>query len=161
MLNEPEDRAVDAQTASGPPPVPLWQIWGLRIIFAGMAFVLGWQQWSSIFEGTAEWSAWKGLGRSMLAMLAVLAFIGIFHPLKVLVLMLYEMAWKTLWLLGIALPAYLDGREVPTIVEIVPSSIGMVLLLFLIPWRYLWWQWVVQPLDPWRRSPSAPAMQTA
>lgn len=132
------------------PPVPLWKTWGLRLIFAAMVIVLGAKQLSFIVEGSAEWGAWKGLGHSMLVTLAVLAVVGVFRPLAMLPLMLYEMVWKAVWLLIIALPAFLDGRAVPSIVSVTGSSIGIVLLIILIPWRYVWWCYVAQPAERWR-----------
>lgn len=140
----------------GAPPIALWRVWGLRLIFAAMAAVLGMEQWSKILGGSTGWSDWKGLGHSMLAALALLAVVGVFHPIKLLPLMLYEIVWKSVWLLGVALPAYLGGRAVPDIVAILPSSIGIVLVSILIPWRYVWWRYVSEPVEPWRNLRKGP-----
>lgn len=140
------------QVGSGAPPVALWRTWGLRLIFAAMAIVLSTEQWSYILGGTADWSEWQGLGHCMLATLGPLAILGVFHPIKLLPLMLFEIAWKTVWLLGIALPAWLGDRIVPDIVNVPASSIGIVVVSMLIPWRYVWWRYVVQPAEPWRRD---------
>ncbi len=137
------------------PPVPLWQTWGLRLIFLAMAIVLSTKQWSYILEGTTDWSSWKGLGHSMLATLGLLAVAGVFHPLKLLPLMFYEIIWKSIWLLFVALPAWLGDQEVPDLVDVWPSSIGIVVVMILMPWRYVWWCYVVQPVDPWRRARTA------
>ncbi len=134
------------------PPIPLWQTWGLRLIFAAIAIVLGSKQLGFVLDGTADWAPWKGLGHSMLLTLAILSFVGIFHPIKFLPLMLYEIAWKTVWLLVIALPAWTAGRDIPDIVNITASSVGIVVVCILIPWRYVWWRYVVQPIEPWRRN---------
>lgn len=126
------------QGAIGTMKVAPWRIWGLRIIFAAMVIVLGSKQWSHILAGTSDWPAWEGLGRTMLATLATLAVIGVFRPLKVLLLMIYEMSWKILWLMAIALPAWLDGRTVPSIVNVTATCIGMAILTILIPWHFVW-----------------------
>lgn len=135
---------------SGAPSVALWRMWGLRVIFAAMAIILGFKQWYYILEGTADWSSWKGLGHSMLATLALLAIAGVFHPLKLIPVMLYEMAWKTVWLLVVALPAWSNGQPVPTIVNVSSSMIGIAVLIILMPWQYVWWRYVSQPIEPWR-----------
>lgn len=141
------------RTETGAPEVALWRTWGLRLIFLAIATILGAQQWGYILEeGTAEWSNWRGLGHLMLATLSVLAIAGIFHPLKLLPVMLYEIAWKFLWLMIIALPAWLDGRDVPTIVDVWSSAFGIVLVIILVPWRYVWWRYFAQPIEPWRRN---------
>lgn len=143
------------QVGSEAPPVTLWRTWGLRLIFAAMAIVLSTEQWSYILGGTAAWSEWKGLGHCMLAILGLLAILGVFHPVKLLPLMLFEIAWKTVWLLGIALPAWLGDRVVPDIVNVPASAIGIVVVSMLMPWRYVWWRYVVQPVEPWRRDKNA------
>ncbi|MEX0343148.1 MAG: hypothetical protein AB3N06_11205 [Erythrobacter sp.] len=138
------------------PAVRLWETWGLRLIFLAIAVVLGTKQWSYILEGTGDWTAWRGLGHAMLATLALLAIAGVFHPLKLLPLMLFEIAWKTVWLLVVALPAWLGGSEVPGIVSIWGSVIGIGVVTILIPWRYVWWCYVTQPIEPWRPGTAAP-----
>lgn len=139
----------------GAPPVPLWKTWGLRLIFAAMVIVLGSKQLNYILEGTSDWTNWRGLGHSMLFTLAVLAIGGIFRPLAFLPVMFYEIAWKLVWLFTVALPPWLAGQEIPQIVNAKASIIGICVLLFLIPWRYVWWRYFSQPLEPWRRKSHA------
>jgi hypothetical protein len=117
-----------------------------------MAIVLGTEQWSYLLGGTAEWSDWKGLGHSMLATLGLLAVAGVFHPLKLLPLMLFELFWKSVWLLAVALPAWLEGRLVPDIVNVRASCVGIGILMVLVPWQYVWWRYIKQPIEPWRRD---------
>ncbi|TQV88220.1 hypothetical protein [Aliikangiella coralliicola] len=134
------------------PPVPLWKTWGLRIIFAAMVIVLGSKQLNYILEGASEWSNWRGLGHAMLFTLAVLAIGGVFRPLAFLPIMIYEIAWKTVWLVVVALPPWLAGQEIPAIVNAKSSIIGICILMILIPWRYVWWRYFAQPIEPWRRK---------
>ena len=139
-------------TQKGAPYVPLWKTWGLRIIFSAMVFVLGFKQLNYILEGASEWSNWRGLGHSMLFTLAVLAIGGVFRPLAFLPLMIYEIAWKAVWLLVVALPPFLAGEPIPSIVSVKGSLIGICLIMIVIPWKYVWWRYVSQPLEPWRRK---------
>ena len=140
------------QVGSGAPPVALWRTWGLRLIFAAMAIVLSAEQWSYLLGGTANWSSWKGVGHSMLATLGLIAILGILHPVKLLPLMLFEIAWKAIWLLAIALPAWLGDRAVPDIMNVPASCIGIVVVSILVPWRHVWWRYFSQPIEPWRRD---------
>ena len=136
----------------GAPPVPLWKTWGLRIIFAAMVIVLGSKQLNYLLEGASEWSNWRGLGHSMLFTLAVLAIGGVFRPLAFLPVMIYEMAWKIVWLAVVALPPWLAGEQIPGIVNAQSSIIGIGILMILIPWKYVWWRYFAQPIEPWRRK---------
>ncbi|BBN82326.1 hypothetical protein PA25_23110 [Pseudoalteromonas sp. A25] len=138
--------------AKGAPPVPLWKTWGLRVFFAGMVVVLGSNQFNYILEGASEWGNWRGLGHSMLFALAVFAIGGLFRPLAFLPIMIYEIVWKAVWLFVVALPPWLSGEEIPGIVSVKGSIIGICLIMIVIPWKYVWWRYFAQPIEPWRRK---------
>lgn len=137
---------------NGAPQVPLWKTWGLRLFFAGMVVILGKLQLGYILEGSSEWGNWRGLGHSMLFTLAVLAIGGLFRPLAFLPVMIYEIAWKTVWLVVVALPPWLADEKIPAIVDVKSSIIGIFLIIIVIPWRYVWWRYFMLPLEPWRRK---------
>ncbi|MCG7551444.1 hypothetical protein [Pseudoalteromonas sp. Of7M-16] len=134
------------------PKVALWKTWGLRIIFAAMVIVLGSKQLNYLLEGASQWSNWRGLGHSMLFTLAILAIGGVFRPLAFLPVMIYEMAWKIVWLAVVALPPFIAGQEIPSIVNAKASLIGICVLIILVPWKYVWWRYFMQPIEPWRRK---------
>lgn len=136
----------------GAPPVPLWKTWGLRIMFAAMLLVLGSKQLSYILEGASEWGNWRGLGHAMLFTLAVLAIGGVFRPLAFLPLMFFEIVWKIVWLVVVALPPWLAGEQIPGVVSVKGSIIGVGIIIMLIPWKYVWWRYFTQPVEPWRRK---------
>ncbi|AOT09514.1 hypothetical protein [Pseudoalteromonas luteoviolacea] len=150
VRNKPANQCHSIQ--KGAPAVALWKTWGLRLIFAAMVIVLGSKQLSYILEGASEWSRWRGLGHSMLFALALFAIGGVFRPLTFLPIMLYEIVWKLVWLIVVALPPFLAGQDVPNIVNAKASIIGIVVLIVLIPWRYVWWKYFSQPIEPWRRK---------
>lgn len=132
------------------PTVPLWQTWGLRLVFLLMVVFLGPYQWSMILGDTADWTPWRGVGHVFLATMAVVSLVGVFHPVKLLPVMLFEIGWKSLWLLAIAFPALLNNREIPDVLYFWPTVIGIVIMVVLVPWRYVWWLYFIQPIDPWR-----------
>ncbi|MDK1287561.1 hypothetical protein [Pseudoalteromonas umbrosa] len=148
--NKPANEYKSIQSAA--PVVALWKTWGLRLIFAAMVIVLGSKQLNYILEGAFEWERWRGLGHSMLFALALFAIGGVFRPLTFLPIMLYEIVWKLVWLIVVALPPFLAGQDVPNIVNATASIIGIAVLMVLIPWRYVWWAYFTQPIEPWRRK---------
>ena len=134
------------------PLVALWKIWGLRLVFLMMAAFLGPYQFLALFGETAHWSGWQGAGHSIFAALSLIALLGVFHPLKLLPVMLFELIWKTLWLLAIAMTAWLEHREIPDILDLWATIIGVVIMIVIIPWRYTFWSYFVQPVDLWRKN---------
>jgi hypothetical protein len=88
----------------------------------------------------------------MLFALAVFAIGGVFRPLAFLPIMIYEIVWKAVWLVVVALPPWLAGEQIPTVVSVKGSMIGICLIIIVIPWKYVWWRYFTQPIEPWRRK---------
>ena len=117
--------------------VPRINIYLLRTLYLLMVVFLGRDAWSHLttFEGTwnpeaaAAWSVW--------AAFSVLAGIGLFHPLRMLPIVLLEITYKTIWLVVVGFPLLragtLDGRT-----EEMMFSFGLVVLPILAtPWGYV------------------------
>ena len=69
---------------------------------------------------------------------ALLALIGIFQPARMLPLLLFSVFWKTAFLLGFVLPAYLNNQLTPDVKGILlPMSIGFLVTVAVTPWRYV------------------------
>ncbi|MBL0116135.1 MAG: hypothetical protein IPP45_12455 [Sphingomonadales bacterium] len=132
------------------PPVALWQINAMRFLFLLMAFVMGSFVWSQLLFESADWPVMRGLAKSMLAALALMSLIGVRYPLQMLPLMLYEIAWKTIWLTLIAGRAWMAGKWTPDIESLFTDCIGIVIAYFIVPWRYVWARYVVQAMEPLR-----------
>ena len=63
-----------------------------------MALVMGRVDWQQLLLESAEWNWSLGLSESMLAALALMSLLGVRYRLQMLPLMLYEIAWKTIWI---------------------------------------------------------------
>src|SRR3954463_14378699 len=59
----------------------------------------------------------RGVIPSLIGAVGLLALIGLKHPLPMLPLLMFEFAWKTLWLLVFGLPQWLSGQFPPTFGE--------------------------------------------
>lgn len=136
--------------------VSLVRLYILRFLFAVLAFAQSAIQ-LPLFVHHAHWTVTSGAVHSFLLALALLSFVGIRYPLRMLPLMIYELTWKSIWLLGVALPAWLAGqfdRDMQSsFYEIAP----IVVLFPLMPWRYIWATYVKSPGDRWRKAPASPA----
>jgi hypothetical protein len=138
-------------TAPRPPAtgVALWQLYGLRIFFALIAVGQGSIQFP-LFVHHVHWTLMSGVAHSFLLTLAVLSIVGVRYPLQMLPLMIYELLWKTVWLLGIWLPLWLAGQvdadTHQSFFEIAP----IVVVIPFIPWRYVFAKFIQAPGDRWR-----------
>lgn len=117
--------------------IPKINIYLLRALYLLMAVFLGRDAWSHIatFDGTwnpeaaAAWSVW--------AAFSLLAVIGLFHPLRMLPIVLLEITYKTIWLVVVGFPLWsagtLEGRA-----EEMMFSFGLVVLpIVATPWGYV------------------------
>jgi hypothetical protein len=141
----PEESA-PRQTAT---EAALWQLYGLRILFALIAVAQGAIQ-LPLFFNHPHWTVMSGAAHSFLLALALLSFVGIRYPLRMLPLMIYELAWKMIWLLGIWLPLWLAGHVDADMQQTFPQITPIVVVIPFIPWRYVFAKFVKAPGDRWR-----------
>lgn len=132
------------------PAIPYWKINLLRFFFLLMAGVMGSFVWYQIIFESVDWPVARGLSKSMLGALALLSLWGVRYPLQMLPLMLYELVWKTVWIALIAFPAWQGNRMTPDIEALFYDCVGIVIVYFVMPWRYVWVRYVKQAGEPWR-----------
>ncbi len=97
-----------------------------------------------------------GVALALIGTIGLLALLGLRYPLQMIPLLLFELSWKAIWLAAFALPQWLDGSlDEGMRSTIVDTSLGA-LLLIVIPWRYVYENYVARPGDPWAFRRSAP-----
>jgi hypothetical protein len=93
----------------------------------------------------------RGVIPSLLGGVWVLAFLGLRYPLQMLPLLMFEFAWKALWLLAFGLPQWSSGEFPPTFAEDFQAiAAGVILMPIVIPWGYVRRHYFKQPGDRWR-----------
>lgn len=94
-----------------------------------------------------------GVVWSVLGAVGLLALLGIRHPLKMLPLLFFELAWKTIWIIVIWLPLWLGDRvDVNAAATMRENLLGVVLIPLVVPWGYVIRQYLRTPGDRWRTS---------
>lgn len=129
----------------------------LRAGYLLLAAGLGSQIWPLILHHTKDWELMHGVVISMLGALSALALLGLRYPLAMLPLLFFEMAWKTIWLLSVALPLWSAQRLDAGTTETAVECLMVLVFPFLVPWGYVFETYVRKPGDPWRRR-SAPRL---
>ena len=130
--------------------VSLFRLYLLRATYLLIVVGLGLTIWPSVLSHPVEMSLMRGVVHSVLGAVSLLALIGLRYPLQMLPLMLYEIAWKTIWLTLIAGRAWMAGKWTPDIESLFTDCIGIVIAYFIVPWRYVWARYVVQAMEPLR-----------
>jgi len=72
------------------------------------------------------------------------------YPVKLLPVLLFETAWKLLWLSLVALPRATGGGLDSATTETMINCSLVVVIIAVIPWGHVWRRYVQTPGDAWR-----------
>lgn len=129
------------------------RLYALRGAYLLIVVGLGATIWPLLLDPARVPDHMRGIVWSVLAAVSLLALLGIRYPLKMLPLLFFELTWKSLWLLLIALPLWRSGQLDRATAESVRDCLPAVILLAVIPWPYVVRHYLRAPGDPWRLSP--------
>jgi len=128
--------------------VPLARLYALRATYLLLVAGLGATVMPAILDHEP---LARGIIPSLLSGVWLLAFIGLKHPLAMLPLLMFEFAWKSVWLLAFGFAQWQSGRQPTTFGDdVFAVAMGVILMPIVIPWGYVWRRYVKQPGDRWR-----------
>jgi hypothetical protein len=130
--------------------VPLWSLYALRASYLLLVVGLGLTIWPGIIHHDKPWTLMQGVARCLLAALSALAILGLRYPLKMLPLLFFEVAWKAIWLLVVALPLWSAHRMDADTSETAYECLMAAIFLIAIPWPYAFANYVAARGDRWR-----------
>jgi hypothetical protein len=116
-------------------------------LFMGVGLVL--VKWP-LLPGADMLPLYEGVTLCLLTAMSLLAFLGVRHPVKLLPVLLFEVAWKILWLPLVALPKAAAGNLDAATTEVMVNCSLVVVIMAVIPWRFAWRQYVTSPGERWR-----------
>jgi hypothetical protein len=129
--------------------LPVWRVNLMRVGYALMGLGLAVVEWPMVPDARAL-PLFKGVVVCILTAMSLLALLGLRHPVRLLPVLLFEAAWKVLWLLAVAAPTAAAGDVDDDMSRVISSCALVVVVLAVIPWRHAWRQYVSTPGDPWR-----------
>jgi len=92
----------------------------------------------------------RGVIPSMLAAMWVLAWFGLRYPLQMLPVLLFELLWKTIWLVDYGIPQWRAGVNTTQFREDFKAiAIFPVIVLLVIPWAYVFRHYLKKPGARW------------
>jgi len=117
---------------------------GLKIIYVANIIVAGWISISSlfypktaqitVFEQNFAYSEAIRLVGALWFAIFILSILGLFYPEKMSLVLLFQLIYKSLWLLFAALPAMVNHQPYPKGMAVF-FIVWVVVLPFVIPWK--------------------------
>ena len=118
----------------------------LKLVYIANILVAGWISISSlffpksalasVFQNSFAYSEAIRLVGALWGAIAVLSIAGLFFPQRMSVVLLFQLIYKSAWLLVVALPAVINGNSYPR-ARAAFFVVWVILLPFVIPWKYL------------------------
>ena len=138
----------EAQQVHVPQDVSLARLYVLRATYLLLVIGLGAM---IVPEVVSHPLGSRGVIPSLLCAVLVLAFVGLNYPLSMVPLLMFEFAWKSIWLVAYGLPQWSAGQLPPTFAEDSFSiGMGVILMPLVIPWGYVYRHYVKQSGARWR-----------
>lgn len=135
----------------------LRRLYLLRFGYLVMGGGLAVFKWPSIVATAGSWTLLEGVVNSMLLAMSLLALLGVRYPVKMLPILLFESLWKLAWLAAVAVPQLIGDRMDAATTELLGKNLWVVVILAVVPWRYVARQYLAAPGDRWRTAPATPS----
>ncbi len=129
--------------------VSLLRLYMLRTVYLIIAVGLGLVIWPGVIHHAQPWGLMQGFVNCMLAAFGLLCALGIRYPLQMLPVLLWELSWKVLWLVVVALPAWQAGPLDQAMLENLIEIAVVVIIPIAMPWGYVFNKYLKQPGDRW------------
>jgi hypothetical protein len=121
-----------------------FNIYLLRVLFVLVFVFVGYDSWTSILNHKGPWDHVRAAALCMWASYALLSIIGVFHPLKMLPLVLFEILYKIVWLIIVAYPLWSANQLAGSPAEeMTKAFLWVVLPIVAMPWKYAFDEYVL------------------
>jgi len=127
--------APDHERYDGVRPI---QIFAMRVGYVLVFVTVGIVTWSRILQHEGGWDPLVAAAVSMWAGSSVLSVLGLIHPLKWLPIVLFEIAYKSIWLVIVAYPLWSSDRLAGSPAEgLAHAFLWVVVPIVAVPWGYV------------------------
>ena len=113
---------------------------GYLVMAVGLTLV----KWPLLPEAHAM-PLYEGVTLSLLTAMSLLAWLGVWRPIAMLPVLVFEVLWKTLWFSLVALPRAVSGDMGQPFVEVAVNSAVVVVVVVAVPWRHAWRTYLRRP----------------
>jgi len=121
----------------------------LRVGYAFMGVGLAIVKWPLVLHA-GSLPVFDGVVTCLLTAMSLLAFLGLRYPGRMLPILLFEVTWKAIWIAAVAVP-HLLADDIDTATQSLLFNCSfVVVILAVLPWRYVGKRYVRAPGDAWR-----------
>jgi hypothetical protein len=138
--------------------LPLPRLYAMRLGYLVMAVGLALTKWPLLISHSTPWPLMEGVVTCMLVALSLVALLGLRHPVAMLPVLLFEVAWKVIWVAVVVLPLWAADQLDAATTEVFVSCLVVLLVVAVIPWRFAFAQFGTKQGDPWRAAGAHPAV---
>ena len=115
--------------------VSLFRLYLLRALYLLIVVGLGIVRWPEVIQQVIyqekDWERMEGVVACMLFAFSVLSILGLRYPLQMLPLLLWELVWKSIWLIVVALPLWSAGQMDESTWETAYACLMVVIIPFV------------------------------
>lgn len=113
------------------------RLYALRTTYLLIVVGLGFEIWAAIIHHQKPWPLMQGVVCCVLAAMPALAVLGLRYPLQMLPLLLFELVWRSIWLVVVAHPLWSAHQmDAETSETAAPCLMGVIFPI-VIPWPYV------------------------
>ena len=134
------------------PPVSLPRLYFLRLGYLVIAGGIALTKWPLLVDHPQPWPLFEGVVTCMLVALSLLWLLGVRYPVQMLPLLLFELGWKIVWTVAVVLPLWRAGQLDAATLQVFYACLVVLIVVAVIPWRYVVTHYVTKPGDPWRSA---------
>lgn len=129
--------------------VSLLRLYWLRGLYLLVAVGLAFQVLPGFMNRSGSWELMEGVVQCMLLAFWALCILGLRYPLQMLPVLMWEILWKSVWLIVVALPLWTTGQMDDSAMETVFACLLVIIFPFIIPWRFVFSNYVKKRGDRW------------
>ncbi|WP_343731379.1 hypothetical protein [Duganella sp.] len=134
------------------PQVSLFRLYSLRAVYLIIALGLALVVWPGVIQHAEPWGLAQGVVKCMLAAFSLMCVAGIRYPLQMLPVLFWELAWKTIWMLVVFLPAWRSGTLDEATIGTAFECAVVIIIPLAMPWRYVFAHYIKKDSDRWRAA---------
>lgn len=114
-------------------------IYLLRVLFALVFLFVGSDSWGGILRHQGSWDPVRAAAICMWAGYSLLSIIGVFRPLRMLPIVLFEIVYKITWLIVVAYPLWSAGQLWGSPADgMARAFLWVPLAIVATPWGHVW-----------------------